>query len=547
MSFRTSLIVLNAVAFVVIVGFIIWRVFSVRRNPEREDAGEPHAVPPRRGPRGAAARARARLVAHLRDGRRARPAALLPRRARRQVSANDAFLERSERAGRDALREQAEPAVRRDEVAPVRELPRRRRPGRHRAVRAPARGRHLRHRAEQGQRRRAPVPPEVGELGGARAQHRAPPLRPEAGDPDHHVRPAGHADAGRGVSRAARACSTSRASTTSSTTSQSIQISSEGRRATDSTQAVPRVRAKADDSRPVAGRRRSPTLRRKRTKDLAAGAGRPVDRRRQRWRSCQVAADERRSSSSSAAQAWRPRSTRCPTARSSSASTAPAATPRAGRTTTRRNLDLPPPPPQGSGAYGPNLRRRSLELQFPGEAGDPGAVRLGRHRRPREQPVRRPRHLVGPHAALRQAADRRTDQDDRRVRAQPLREKGPSRERVAPRRRDARTRTSGTRRSSGPRRRRRRRAVLRLDLPAPRRRTWARASASSSRSPASWASWSCSPRSGSSPRHRSTRSRAASRRGRQGGRHGPVQGEDRRGPQHREGRPQGRRRSRPPT
>jgi mono/diheme cytochrome c family protein/cytochrome c553 len=33
------------------------------------------------------------------------------------------------------------------------------------------------------------------------------------------------------------------------------------------------------------------------------------------------------------------------------------------------NLDLPPLPPQGSGAYGPSLRGGSLELQFPGEAG----------------------------------------------------------------------------------------------------------------------------------------------------------------------------------
>jgi mono/diheme cytochrome c family protein len=33
------------------------------------------------------------------------------------------------------------------------------------------------------------------------------------------------------------------------------------------------------------------------------------------------------------------------------------------------NLDVPPLPPQGSGAYGPSLRGGSLELQFPGEAG----------------------------------------------------------------------------------------------------------------------------------------------------------------------------------
>jgi len=33
-SLRTSLILLNSVAFVVIAGFIVWRVFSLRRNPE---------------------------------------------------------------------------------------------------------------------------------------------------------------------------------------------------------------------------------------------------------------------------------------------------------------------------------------------------------------------------------------------------------------------------------------------------------------------------------------------------------------------------------
>ena len=33
------------------------------------------------------------------------------------------------------------------------------------------------------------------------------------------------------------------------------------------------------------------------------------------------------------------------------------------------NLKLPPPPPQGSGAFGPSLRGGSTLLQFPGEAG----------------------------------------------------------------------------------------------------------------------------------------------------------------------------------
>jgi len=36
------------------------------------------------------------------------------------------------------------------------------------------------------------------------------------------------------------------------------------------------------------------------------------------------------------------------------------------------NLKVPPPPPQGSGAYGPSLRNGSTLLQFPGKAGEQG-------------------------------------------------------------------------------------------------------------------------------------------------------------------------------
>ncbi|MEX2254347.1 MAG: c-type cytochrome [Acidimicrobiia bacterium] len=45
MSFRTSLIVLNAVAFVVIAGIIVWRVFSLRRNPEPTPANKAEFLP----------------------------------------------------------------------------------------------------------------------------------------------------------------------------------------------------------------------------------------------------------------------------------------------------------------------------------------------------------------------------------------------------------------------------------------------------------------------------------------------------------------------
>ncbi len=45
MSFRTSLIVLNAVAFVVIAGIIVWRVFSLRRNTEPTPANKAEFLP----------------------------------------------------------------------------------------------------------------------------------------------------------------------------------------------------------------------------------------------------------------------------------------------------------------------------------------------------------------------------------------------------------------------------------------------------------------------------------------------------------------------
>ena len=45
MSLRTSLIVLNAVAFVVIAGIIVWRVFNVRRNTEPTPANQEEFLP----------------------------------------------------------------------------------------------------------------------------------------------------------------------------------------------------------------------------------------------------------------------------------------------------------------------------------------------------------------------------------------------------------------------------------------------------------------------------------------------------------------------
>jgi mono/diheme cytochrome c family protein len=97
-SLRTSLLVLNAVAFVVIAGFIVWRVFSIRRNPERTPANKAEFLPD----------------ADL-EGRRLERvlgwslifvmivAVSLPIyflvEPERQVSAEEAFLERSEERG----------------------------------------------------------------------------------------------------------------------------------------------------------------------------------------------------------------------------------------------------------------------------------------------------------------------------------------------------------------------------------------------------------------------------------------------------------------
>jgi len=44
-SFRTSLIVLNTVTFLVLAGVVIWRVFSLRRNPETTPANKAEFLP----------------------------------------------------------------------------------------------------------------------------------------------------------------------------------------------------------------------------------------------------------------------------------------------------------------------------------------------------------------------------------------------------------------------------------------------------------------------------------------------------------------------
>ena len=80
----------------------------------------------------------------------------------------------------------------------------------------------------------------------------------------------------------------------------------------------------------------------------------------------------------------------------------------------------PQPAPSGSGAYGPPLDRVSLQEQFPGKAGQQNQFNWVAIGVPREQPLRHPRHLVGPHAALRQDADHEADQRDHPLRAEPV-------------------------------------------------------------------------------------------------------------------------------
>ena len=406
MSFRTSLIVLNVVAFVVIAGFIIWRVFSLRRNPEREDAGEPGQFLPDEDLEGRRLERVLGWSLHLRDDRGASrcPSTSSSSRAGRS-SADEAFLERSIERGADALREQAEPGVRRRRsrccartatASRARAAPRR-------SCSSPRPT-----SASTSRTRATPTCPEClpkqVHVGGARARHRAAALRQEQAHPDHHVRPAGHADAR--VGRRERQGRAQRAGH-----QRPRQLHREHpdharrrRRASRRRQCPSTAKAATqlvDDQRTRRSRRRRGRPRR--------GAGRPVDR---------APADAGRSS--------RPRST---TAQAAARGRARPTTPRSQRLVGRRDPlppQLRPLPHQGLVVLRPDEPRRSRRsrrraaartaracatarplLQFPGEAGDAGAVRLGRRRRAREQPVRRPRDLVGPHAALRPAADRR--------------------------------------------------------------------------------------------------------------------------------------------
>ncbi len=107
----------------------------------------------------------------------------------------------------------------------------------------------------------------------------------------------------------------------------------------------------------------------------------------------------------------------------------------------------PAPGPMGGGAYGPNLRDGAVDRQFPSPAVRRRATSAGSRPACRSGPgLRHPRHLVGPHAALRRRPHQGTDRSDHGVRADALVTGCDACTR--PRRRARSTRACGTRRSS---------------------------------------------------------------------------------------------------
>ena len=95
-----------------------------------DDARQPHAVPRRRRAREPAARARAGLGAAVRGGGRGRAPAVLAARAQPAEGIAHLLLGRPGRTRPDPVLELVDAHVQPDAVAPVRQLPRRRRPGR---------------------------------------------------------------------------------------------------------------------------------------------------------------------------------------------------------------------------------------------------------------------------------------------------------------------------------------------------------------------------------------------------------------------------------
>ena len=69
------------------------------------------------------------------------------------------------------------------------------------------------------------------------------------------------------------------------------------------------------------------------------------------------------------------------------------------------------PGTMGGGAYGPNLTGGDVNSQFPPPNGESELFGWIAHRRAGQPAVRHPRHLLGPHAALRRRAHQGADRE----------------------------------------------------------------------------------------------------------------------------------------
>ena len=202
---RHFIVLFNILAILALAGYLLWAVFT-RKRVEKTPANETRF-----------------LSDDDLEGRRLERVlgwslvfvtmfavvmlVYLVREPSRQDAVRSTYFENgSVERGRGVVRELGERGLQPGALAAVRELPRQRR--RRRFDDAGHRPRRARRTAAAG----------VVHVEGARAQHRAAALHRRRGRADHHLRPAGHADAGvRG--RWAAAPRTSRRSRTSSRTS----------------------------------------------------------------------------------------------------------------------------------------------------------------------------------------------------------------------------------------------------------------------------------------------------------------------------------------
>lgn len=109
MSFRTSLLVLNGLAFLVIGGYVAWRVFNARRNPEPEPANKAAFLPDEELEGRRLERVLGWSLVFVLIVAFALPVYFLVE-PERQVRAEDAFLERSIERGATLFANESSPA-----------------------------------------------------------------------------------------------------------------------------------------------------------------------------------------------------------------------------------------------------------------------------------------------------------------------------------------------------------------------------------------------------------------------------------------------------